>query len=222
MRTHLQNGLAVLLSSALLISAASLRADQLQMQNGDRYAGRILSVTSDTIVFQSDALGKLTLARDKVSMLEFTGAAPAASNSIPRIPAKVAAVPASPSPNGAVTNSDISAALRNLGANTNFIQQVRQQMLSGGTPAVNQKYDEIVAGLMSGQMNLNDLRNQAKAAISQIQQIKRETGPEADASLDTYLAILQNFVNETESSPATATPTGVSGTFGTNSPDARP
>ncbi len=210
MRTHLQNGLTVLLGSTLLI-CASLRGDQLQMQNGDHYAGKILSVTSNTIVFQSDVLGKLTLAREKVTSLDFAAAAPASSNSIPKIPTRVAAMPASPSPNAAVTNADVSAAFRNLGANTNFIQQVRQQVLSGGTPAVNQKYDEMVGGLMSGQMNLKDLRSQAKTAIDQIQKIKRESGLEADASLDSYLAILQNFMNETE-------PGAASGNFGTNSP----
>src|SRR6185437_13084335 len=116
----------------------------------------------------------------------------------------------------------IAGALHNLGANTNFIQQVRQQMLTGTTPAVNQKYDEMVNGLMSGQMNLNDLRNQAKAAIQQIQQIKRETGPEADASLDTYLGILENFVNETENSPTATAPGSATGTFSTNAPSTQP
>src|ERR1700744_5404768 len=101
-------GPPILLGSALLISAISLRADQLQMQNGDRYAGKILSVTSNTIVFQSDVLGKLTLARDKVSQLEFAGvAAPGATNSIPKIPANtIVAAPGVASPNAAVTNAD--------------------------------------------------------------------------------------------------------------------
>src|ERR1700761_2581884 len=94
-------GPAILLGSALLISAISLRADQLQMQNGDRYAGKILSVTSNTIVFQSDVLGKLTLARDKVAMLDFAGATVGASNSVPKIPAKTVTTAPVVSPNAA-------------------------------------------------------------------------------------------------------------------------
>jgi len=218
MRTNFQNGLAILFSCSLFIFDTALRADQLTMQNGDVYAGKILSVTSNMIVFQSDVLGKLTLRREKISTLAFSGTI-SGSNSAPTIPAKVAAVPKSP--NVAMTNADIAGTLHNLGANTNFIQQVRRQMLSGTTPDANQKYDEMVNSLMSGQMNLNDLRNQAKTAIQQIQQIKRETGPEADASLDAYLAILQNFVNETEATPNAASGSA-SGTFSTNAPSTQP
>lgn len=216
MKTHLQNGLAILLGSALSVSTTSLRADQLQMQNGDRYAGKIVSVTSNSIVFQSDVLGKLTLPRNKVSMLEFTATTPVpvrTSNSAPIVRPRMAA--ASGTPNAAMTNGDVSAALRNLGANTNFIQQVRQQMLTGTTPAVNQKYDEMVNSLMTGQMNVNDLRNQAKASIDQLKKLKQQMGPEADASLDTYLTILQNFVNETE-------PANPAGSFSTNAPAIQP
>jgi hypothetical protein len=173
-----------------LLTLASLRADQLQMQNGDRYTGKILSMSSNSIVLESDALGKVTLPRDKVSVVMF--GTTTATNATPTTP-----VVTTPSPNAAATNTDLSAALRNLGANTNFIQQVRQQMLTGADPAASQKYDQLVGGLMSGQMNLTDLRNQAKTSIDQINQLKRELGPQADDSLDTYLSILQNFVNET-------------------------
>ena len=175
----------------LALSTACVHADQLQMQNGDRYVGKILSVTADSVVLQSDVLGKVTVPRNKVSLLSFdngtTNPAPAAST--------VAAAPAN-SPDAATTNADLTAALRNLGANTNFIQQVRQQMLAGSSQA-NQKYDEMVSDLMSGKMDINDLRNQAKTSIDQINQLKRELGPEASESLDSYLSILQNFVNET-------------------------
>jgi hypothetical protein len=189
----------------LILAAAGLRADQLQMQNGDRYTGKILSMSSNSIVLESDALGKVTLPRDKVSLLMFGTAA--ATNASP-----ATRVVTTPSPNAAATNADLVAAFRNLGANTNFIQQVRQQMLTGADPAANQKYDQLVNGLMSGSMNLGDLRNEAKASIDQINQLKRELGPQADDSLDSYLSILQNFVNETESAPASAAAPGHSGT----------
>jgi hypothetical protein len=99
---------------------------------------------------------------------------------------------------------------------------VRQQMLTGANPAASQKYDELVSGLMSGQLNVNDIRTQAKNGIAQIQQLKRELGPQADDSLDSYLNILQTFVNETDPStgsqitPIQAPPAN----FGTNLPAA--
>ena len=190
--------LAIWVTCLLMLMAAAVRADQLQMLNGDRYTGKILSMSSNAITLESDVLGKLTLPRNRVSIVTF--GATAATNVAPAVSA--ASPAAVPSPNTAATNTDLSAALRNLGANTNFIAQVRQQMLTGADPAASQKYDELVSGLMSGTMNLNDLRNQAKASIDQINQLKRELGPQADSSLDSYLSILQNFVNETPPAPA--------------------
>jgi hypothetical protein len=186
------------------LTTLSLRADLIQLQNGDRYAGKILSMTSNSIVMESDVLGKVTLPRNKVTSLTF-GASAAATNAAPALPNLPASATASPT--AANANPDLSAALRNLGANTNFIQQVRQQMLTGADPAANQKYDELVGGLMTGKMSLNDLRNQAKTSIDQINQLKRELGPEASDSLDSYLTILQSFVNEgspTDSAVVTA------------------
>jgi hypothetical protein len=185
--------LATWVTCFLMLTAAAIRADQLQMLNGDRYTGKILSMSSNTIVLESDVLGKLTLPRNRVSSVMF--GATTATNAAPAVSAPSTA--AVPSPNSAATNTDLSGAFRNLGANTNFIAQVRQQMLTGADPAASQKYDELVSGLMSGKMNLNDLRNEAKASIDQINQLKREMGPQADSSLDSYLSILQNFVNET-------------------------
>lgn len=185
----------------LAFSAASLLGDQLQMQNGDRYTGKVLSVTPDSVVLQNDVLGKVTLPRNKVSLLTFDNGT--ATNALAAAPV-VAAAPAN-SPNAATTNANLTVALRKLGANTNFIQQVRQQMLTG-SPEAGAKYDELVSGLMTGQLNLADIRKEAKSSIDQINQLKRELGPDAADSLDGYLSILQNFVDETEPTPPAAAP----------------
>jgi len=206
------NHLAILAACVLTLVATGLRADQLQMQNGDHYSGKILSMTSNSIVLESDVLGKITLPREKVSSL--TMGTSAATNAAPGVPNFTAPVPrtAKVSP----TNTDVTAALRRMGANTNFIEQVRQQMLTGANPAANQKYDELVSGLMTGKLNANDIRNEAKKGIEQIHQLKAELGPQADVALDSYLSILESFVNETEppAAPVQAAPAH----FGTNSP----
>lgn len=192
----MRNLLAICIAGIFVFPAGRLRADQLQMQNGDRYAGKIVSVSSNVVVLQSDVLGRIALPREKVAALTFgsvvtTNATPMAATA-PTMPTT--------SPRVATTNTDftgLSAAFQNLGANTNFIQQVREQMLTGADPAASQKYDELVGGLMSGKLSINDLRNQAKTSIDQINQLKRELGPEAGDELDSYLSILQSFVNET-------------------------
>jgi hypothetical protein len=178
---------AVCAAGILTLAAGFARADQLQMQNGDRYAGKILSVTSNTVVLQSDVLGTVTLPRNQVASLIIGEAAPNITRAIP-----------ASSPNTSATNADLSAALRNLGADTNFIQQVRQQVL-GGSPEASQKYDEMVGELLGDKLSTGDIRNQAQASIDQINQLKKELGPDAGNSLDSYLAILQSFVNESAS-----------------------
>lgn len=190
-------GIALWIICALALSALSLRADELQMQNGDHYTGKVLSVTEDSLVLQSDVLGKVTLPRSKIASLTFGDAKTA--NAAPAAPA-VAAAPTI-TPNTATTNADLAAVLRSLGADTNFVQQVRQQLLAG-SPEAGQKYDELVGELMSGKLNLEGLRSQAKTSIDQINQLKRELGPDAGDALDSYLSILQSFVDETTPAPA--------------------
>jgi hypothetical protein len=103
------------------------------------------------------------------------------------------------------TNLDLSAAFRNLGANTNFIGQIRQQVLAGN-PAAASNYDELVSGLMSGKLSVDDLRREAKSSADQLRQLKRDLGPDAGDSVDAYLSVLDNFLKETDVKPANATP----------------
>jgi len=168
------------------------------MQNGDRYAGKVLSVSADFVVLESDILGKINVPRKQVASLVMgtNAAAPKAGASlIGRYPAPAnpAAVPASALAN---TNVDLSAALQRLGANTNFVGQIRQQMLAGSPEAAG-KYDELVNGLMSGKLDLNDLRRQAKSYADQLREMRRELGPEAGDSIDAYLGVLDHFLQET-------------------------
>ena len=190
----------------MLIVAPGLRADVLEMQNGDRYSGKVISVSPDTVVLNSEVVGKITVPRNKVVNLSFgtnavaTGAtghlAQPLSTNLP-----TAIAPAA----GVSTNLNLSAALRQLGANTNFVGQIRQQMLAGN-PEATRKYDKMVSGLLSGQLSVNDVRQQAQAAAAQLRALKRELGPETDDSLDGYLQVLDSFIQETAPEPAAAAP----------------
>jgi len=187
----------------MVVTAPGVRADVLEMQNGDRYSGKVLSMSAETVVLNSEVLGKINVPRGKVARLTF-GANAAAP--------KTAAGPAQPAATNqpiiisvppaatVVSNMDLSAALQQLGGNTNFVDQIRQQMFAGN-PGAAAKYDEMVGGLLSGQMNLNDLRRQAQSSADQIRELKR-TFPEAGDSFDAYLQVLDNFLNETANQPA--------------------
>jgi hypothetical protein len=179
---------------SLFFATVWLRADQVEMRNGDRFSGKVLSVTSDTLILQSDLLGRMSLPRAKVAVIALGANA---STNIARL------APPTNNQSGAVSaaltnaNADLSAAFRELGANTNFIRQIREQFLSAAGPDANKKYDELVSGLMSGNVNMDGLRAEAKSSVDQLRAMKRELGSDADGSLDVYLDILEGFLKET-------------------------
>ncbi|MGA3142747.1 MAG: hypothetical protein ABSF10_06845 [Verrucomicrobiota bacterium] len=191
----------------MFVAAPRLRADLVEMQNGDRYSGKVLSVSADTVVLESEVLGKINVPRKKVAtlMIGANAATPNTATNIARVSASTnlpAAVPAAALAN---TNVDLSAAFRNLGANTNFIGQIRQQMLAGNSEAAS-NYDKLVSGLMTGKLNLDDLRREAKSSADQLRELKRDLGPDAGDSINAYLSVLDNFLKETDGQPASAAP----------------
>jgi len=185
-----------------LFTAFTLRADQLEMQNGDRFSGKVLSVTADSVVLDNETLGRITVPRKKVASLAFgtNTVAAAPVGNVPR-----AALPTNPPVAAALvvpakTNVDLSAALRHVGTDTNFIRQIRDQMLAGSPEAAG-KYDEMVGGLLSGSLSMNDLRREAKSSADQLRALKRDLGPEAGDSFDAYLEVLDHFLKETPVAP---------------------
>lgn len=197
-------------SASLLLAAAVFpaAADQVEMQNGDRYLGRVISLNEDALILQSEFLGKVTLPRSRIAIITLgpvaakTQAAPGASKA--RVQGQTGAAPAS-------SDTPI-ATLRNLGDSTNLIEQIRGQFLTGAGGAANNKFDELLSGLASGKIDMDGLRAQAKASADQLRTLKRESGGAADASLDVYLDILDNFLKET----------AVPGNVATNAPSATP
>jgi hypothetical protein len=187
---------------ALLLAPVCLRADQVRMQNGDHYIGKVVSLGTNTLVLKSDVLGTVQLPREKVALITL-GSGPA-TNVQP-----VAAAPNNQAGAASVSltngTADLSASLRQLGANTNFIQQVQAQFLGAAGPEANAKFNEMVGGLMSGKLNVNDIRAEAKSAANQLKELKRDLGEDGGWALDGYLAILENFLQQTAPPNGSAT-----------------
>ena len=199
----LRAGVALVCTAlVLLLSAGRLQADQVEMQNGDRYAGHVLSVSTSSVVLQSDVLGTLRLPRGKVAVI--TLGAGVATNS-PALPSVANTQTLVPSPAHANATSNVPPAFRQLGANTNLIQQVQKQFLAGAGPEANTKFNELLGGLMSGKLTVDDIRAQAMTAADQLRALKREGGEEAGFATDAYLAILDHFLKETAPSAGSAT-----------------
>jgi hypothetical protein len=191
----------------MVVAAPPLRADQVELQNGDHYSGKVLSVSADAVVLQSEVLGIINVPRKEVASLAFgtNAVVPKAATDIVQI-----SVPTNPPTAGSLpalsnTNLDLSAAFRNLGANTNVVGQIREQLLAGNPEAAS-NYDDLVSGLMSGKVNMDDLRRQAQSSADQLRELKRDLGPDAGDSIDAYLEVLDNFLNQTDAAPTSATP----------------
>jgi hypothetical protein len=182
----------------LLLLAAPFRTwgDQIEMQNGDRYVGQVLSLDAKTVVLQSAVLGTVRVARSKVAVITL-GPAAATNSPALTLPAATAGTNAAP-------------ALRGLGANTNLIQQVQKQFLSGAGPEANDKFNELLGSLMSGKLSVEDIRTEAKAAADQLRALQRESGEDAGFATGAYLAILDHFLKETAPSVAATNGPGTS------------
>ncbi len=191
-------GIAAACAALMLFAAAGLLlADQVELQNGDRYAGHVLSLNSNTVVLQSDVLGTLRLPRSKVGVITLDSRP--ATNS-PALPAQANPERSAPSPAPATATSNLHPALRQLGVSTNLIQQIQKQFLSGAGPEANTKFNELLGGLLSGKLTVDDIRAEARAAADQFRALQRETGEDAGFAANAYLAILDRFLKE--SAPA--------------------
>ena len=168
-------------------------------------AGRVLSLSTNTVVLQSEVLGTLRLPRAKVAAITI-GTGPATNSPPLRSPTNGQAPTASTTPVN--TPPNLSPALPQLRANTNLIQQVQKQFLGGAGPEANAKFNELLGGLMSGSLSVDDIRAQAKSAAEQLRALKREGGEEAGFAADAYLAILDHFLKETAPSGSASNSAG--------------
>jgi uncharacterized protein len=202
-----------LLSAALALFAAAnpLLADQVELQNGDRYVGHILSLNSNTVVLQSEVLGTLRLPRSKVAVI--TLGAQALTNS-PALPSATN-LPVGPNtPASTKSAATLSPTLRQLGTSTNLIQQIQKRFLGDAGPEANNKFNELLGGLLSGKLTVDDIRAEAKTAADQLRALQRESGEDAGFAASAYLAILDRFLKE-------STPAGTATNVPAPSPKAR-
>ena len=171
------------------------RADQVHMQNGECYIGKVVTLSNETVIVQSEVLGILKVPRGKIASITFGTNAVA-----PNVQTPIAASAQPQKPAITNSNSDLTAAINQLRANPNAMQQVQQQMLAGADPKATEMFTQMMGGLMNGSLNLDDIRAQAKSAADQLRTAKKELGDDAGFAVDGYLAVLDNFLRETTSS----------------------
>jgi hypothetical protein len=193
---------------ALVFSVAlCARADQVNMHNGERYVGKVVTFSNETVVVQSDVLGTLHVPRSKIVSIVFGTNVVATPVQTPV--ATAAQPPKSPAPS-ASANADLTTAIQQLRADTNATrriqQQVQQQFLTGADPQATEMFNQMMGGLMNGSLNVEDIRVKAKSAADQLRVAKKEFGDEAGFAIDGYLAVLDGFLRET-APPSGGSPT---------------
>lgn len=204
----------IALVALALCAATSLKADVIELVNGDRYQGTVVSMSQTSIVLQSEIQGHVTLPREKVARITLheIAAKPAAKGAT-----NTAAISKTAGTNAVAPTADAEAVMRQIrgnGVDPRTVSQVREQVLSSGSPEAAQKFDELYGGLVSGKLSLQDLRSQAQTVLFQAKAAKADLGDDGDL-LDGYMAILEKFIYETTPSPA-----AVSHSSPTNSPTA--
>ena len=185
------------------LASCGLRADQVEMRNGDRYFGKVLSMNSNTVAFQSPGLGQVQLSRAQVVSISLNGADTA---SLPVTNASTGiAVSAG---NRGATNA-LETAVHRLKANTNVVQQVHSDLLAGASPEATQKFNEMVSALLTGKLTISGLRKEADTAAKQLRELRQELGEDSSGLVDGYLKILDKFLQDPEVRDSTGTPAAV-------------
>jgi hypothetical protein len=184
----------------LVIDALGAKADQVEMVNGDRYVGRVLSLSADNLTLQSDVLGTLRLPRSRISTIALdprvTGSGTNLARPMPLLQRSnnLTKISAGGSTNAA---AEFSVAMRQLGSNSNVVKQVQEQLLTGAGPEAQAKFNDLLGGLLSGKIDLTQLRAEAKSTLDQARQVRGDMGEEG-AMIESYLAILDGFLKETQ------------------------
>jgi len=195
---------------AALLLAGTVFGDQVETVTGDRYVGQVLSLGKDTLVLQSEVLGTLKLPRGRVSSITLGSQSVTPTTNGMRLAPNASTGPKvalRASPTTSTNNTaQFDAMVRQLGANSNVISKVQEQFLAGSGPEAQGKFNELVSGLLSGKLGVNELRAEAKATLDQAKAAQKELG-DGGSSLDSYLSILEGFLKETAPSiePTNAT-----------------
>ena len=170
------------------------------MQNGDRYLGSVVAMTSEVLVLRSEVLGTVTLPRNKVAQISL-GASPVAGSLRGLLQTNLPTHPPVATTN-TLPKLQLPASSK-LSASTNVLQQVQEQLLTDATPEARSKFRELAGGYLTGKVTVGDIRAEARSAVAQLKALKAELGEDGDTSLDGYLTILEGFLNETKSADQT-------------------
>ena len=199
-RSLKSTGVALAATIGLVILPQGGRGDSVELVNGDRYSGTVLSVNLTNVTLQSEVQGEVRLSRAKVARITFRDIVATA----PTLPSQpLSATSKAPS---AAKPGDLALQLTEKSADTNTIAELQKKVLSEAGPEAARQFNEMMRGLMGGSLKVGDLRKRAQETIDQVEAAKEDLGPEVSEVLEGYLKILRGFTQEAEAGEATPTP----------------
>jgi hypothetical protein len=93
---------------------------------------------------------------------------------------------------------DVLRQLRVEGLNQGELKQLEDKLPLLATPEVKDYFNKTVGGLLSGDLSVSDLRNQAIKARQQLKDLEKDLGPGGAEALQGYMGILDKFISESD------------------------
>jgi len=126
-------------------------ADSIEMRNGDRYVGTVLSIDAKQLRLKSENLGILRIDRQKIGTVHLGEAAPAPAVAVSDSPRPSTNAVVAVKPTGASSTSGQAV-----------VYEIRTQFLATAGPEANALFDSTVQGVLSGKITVGDIRSQAR------------------------------------------------------------
>jgi hypothetical protein len=203
--------------------ASPLWADTVELTNGERLQGKVLSLDGKQLEIASESLGKLVVPREKVGTIALGDRKlPAAATSANQSGASPLAAELESlfgtKPGGGAKPLSVEEILKQLQAEGTTPQQLGQikdlkelqkAMPLLADPEVQAYFNKTVGGLMNGTLKIDDIRQEAIKARDQLKDAIKDLGPEGEQAVGMYLRILDGFIKDTapaNNPPAKAAP----------------
>lgn len=183
-------------------SALPARCEILLLNNGDQYRGKVLGMNASNILFQSEVQGRVILPRNKVAqiILNEAAVAKAATNAAVKPGAGAVVMAGPPTAAGSPAGDSVTDEMRKQGIDPKIINEIQGQIFGKASPQAAAKFDELMNGVITGRLGVQDIRAEAQKTISQVKAMKKDLGDDAGDLLDGYVAILEKFVADSEDS----------------------
>jgi hypothetical protein len=193
-----------------------IRADSIELINGDLLHGKVVSLDDAELRLISDIHGAVIIARDKVAAIGFgerklvRPAAVGAPDGTPDAQGVVrrsvtvgdqsqvtATVPIAPLP-----SQDVVRQLRAQGLSPDNIAELQKALPMLKEPAARRYFDDKVKGLTEGTLNVQDIRKEAMRAREEYRKTAKSLGPDGEKALNQALGgwidILDRFIRDSD------------------------